>query len=72
MTEGLGNVPTELDEAWLRLRQRWDETTQVWEDPVRWQFQNEFWEPLEAQMTATQQEIERLAHGFAEAERGVR
>ena len=72
MTESLSTIADELREAWQRLCRHWEETTQVWDDPVRWQFEREFWQPLEAQVTTMQRELERLAHGTAEAQRNVR
>jgi septal ring factor EnvC (AmiA/AmiB activator) len=72
MTESLGNIAAELAEAWQRLNQRWHETTQLWDDRVRWQFEKEFWQPLEAQVTATQRELERLAQGISKAHRSIR
>jgi hypothetical protein len=61
-----------LDDAWQRLRQRWEETKALWNDPVRWQFEREFWQPLESQMLTTQKEMERLAQMIAQARRSVR
>ena len=72
MTENLNIISNELQVSWQRLCQRWHETTQVWDDPVRWQFEKEFWQPLEAQMSATHRELERLANGISQAHRSVR
>ena len=71
MTESVSNIATELQGALQALRQRWQETTEVWDDPVRWQFEREFWQPLETQVTATQREMERLAHSIAQAQHSV-
>jgi hypothetical protein len=62
----------ELQEAWQRLRQRWADTAAVWNDPVRWDFEKQYWQPLEAQVQATQREMERLAQVIAQAQRSVR
>jgi len=71
----MGNLNTsraELQEAWQRVRQRWQETTPLWNDPVRWQFEQEFWQPLERQVPATLKEMERLARVIAQARRSVK
>ena len=72
MTESLSTTAADFEKAWRRLHQRWYETTQVWDDPVRWQFEKELWQPLEARVTATQKDMERLAHCIAQAQRSVR
>lgn len=33
--------------AWARLCQRWGQASAVWEDGVKIDFQQRFWEPLE-------------------------
>lgn len=67
----LNTTGTKLQEAWQRLCLRWQETTPLWNDPVRWQFEREYWQPLESQMPATQREMERLAQVIAQARRSV-
>ena len=62
---------TELQEAWKRLRLRWQETISLWNDPVRWDFEKEYWTPLETQVPITQREMERLAQVIAQARRSV-
>jgi len=71
MTDGLNMAANQLQEAWQQLCNRWYETTQVWDDPIRRQFEMEFWQPLETQVTATQLELERLANGISKAHRSV-
>jgi len=39
---------------------------------VRWQFEREFWQPLESQVPTTLQEMERLAQVIAGARRNVK
>jgi len=39
---------------------------------VRWQFEREFWQPLESQVPATLKEVERLAQVIAQARRSVK
>jgi hypothetical protein len=72
MTESLNMVANELQDSSRRLCQRWHETTQIWDDHVRRQFEKEFWQPLDAQMTATERELERLARVVSNAHRSVR
>jgi hypothetical protein len=68
----LNSTAAELQEAWRRLCQRWTDTAAVWNDPVRWDFEKQYWQPLEAQTQATQREMERLAQVIAQAQRSVR
>lgn len=72
MTESLSTISIELQETWRKLLQRWQETTEVWNDPVRWQFEREFWQPLEVQIKATQEDMKRLVHVITQAQRNVR
>ncbi|MBM4467317.1 MAG: hypothetical protein FJ014_17485 [Chloroflexi bacterium] len=68
----LNTAAAQLDFAFRTLRQRWEVTTSVWNDPVRWNFEKEYWTPLEMQVPATQREMERLAQVIAQARRSVR
>jgi hypothetical protein len=68
----LNSTAAELQETWQRLRQRWTDTVAVWNDPVRWDFEKQYWQPLEGQTQATQREMERLAQVIAQARRSVR
>jgi hypothetical protein len=67
----LNTTIAQLDSAWKTLRQRWEATKAVWNDPVRWDFEKEYWMPLEGQVLATQREMERLAQVIAQARRNV-
>ncbi|HIC87993.1 MAG TPA: hypothetical protein EYP04_01105 [Anaerolineae bacterium] len=62
----------QLQQAWQQLRRQWQETAALWNDPVRWQFEQEFWQPLERQVPATLQEMDRLAQVMAQARQNVR
>ncbi|MFQ5856282.1 MAG: hypothetical protein ACE5LU_11625 [Anaerolineae bacterium] len=71
----MGNLNTtsaELQEAFQRLRQRWEETKPLRNDPVRRRFEKEHWTPLERQVQATQREMEQLAQVIAQARRSVK
>jgi len=71
MTETLGTLASELSNDWRLLCQRWQSTTDVWDDPVRWQFEREFWQSLEVEVKATQREMEQLSHVILETQRNV-
>ncbi len=68
----LNATRAELQEAWQRLNLRWQETCSLWDDPVRRQFEREFWQPLESQAPATAQEMERLGQIIAQARGSVK
>lgn len=72
MTESLASISSKLNEDWQRVQRRWHETTQVWDDSIRRQFEREFWQPLEAQISATQREMERLANEISQAHHSIR
>jgi len=65
----MGEPVDHLSTAWARLRQRWDVTSGLWNDLVRWRFQFERWSPLERQVQMTQREMERLAAVLAQVQR---
>jgi hypothetical protein len=68
----LNSAAVELQEAWQRLRQCWTDTVALWNDPVRWDFEKQYWQPLEAQTQATQREMGRLAQLIVQARRSVK
>ena len=68
----LNDTRAELQEAWQRLNLRWQETTALWNDPVRRHFEREFWQPLEGQWQPTVTDMERLAQVIAQAQRSVK
>ena len=61
-----------LSNSWQILHQRWEQTRAVWNDPVAWSFEKEHWSPLEQQVRATQQDLERLKQVVAQAQRNVK
>jgi hypothetical protein len=61
-----------MDSALKTLRQNWESTRAVWNDPVSWNFEKEYWVPLEAQIQATQREMEQLAQVIASARQNVK
>ncbi len=62
----------QLQQAWQQLRQQWQKTAALWNDPVRWQFEREFWQPLEREVPATIREMDRLAQVISQARQNVR
>jgi hypothetical protein len=54
------------------LRLKWDETRVVWTDAVRRDFDENLWQPLEAQVEATHRALDRLAAIVAQAEQDTR
>lgn len=68
----LNVTSNQLQTAWQHLRNQWQKTAEAWNDSVRWQFEREFWQPLESQMPRTIQEMERLAQVIAQARQNVK
>lgn len=68
----LNTAIAHLDAAWKSLHLRWEKTKKVWNDPVRRDFEKEYWAALEQQIPATQREMERLAQVIAGARRSVK
>jgi len=69
---GLNAGITQLNDARQRLHQRWEAAKLVWNDPVRWNFERKYWEPLAQQTQATQRELEQLATVIAKARQMVK
>ena len=68
----LSHTTNELDTALRSLRQQWESTQEVWNDPVSRSFEQEYIVPLESQVQATQRAMERLAQVIAQARRSVK
>jgi len=67
----LNVIHNQFQQAWRQLDQQWQKTTALWDDPVRWRFEQDFWRGLERQVPATLQAIERLAQVIAQARQNV-
>lgn len=67
----LNIVHSRFQQAWYQLRQQWQRTTSLWDDPVRWQFEQDFWDGLETRVSATLQAMERLAQVITQARQNV-
>jgi hypothetical protein len=57
----LGSSSMELTGALKDLRRRWEETREVWNDPVSQDFQKNQWELLEMRVIGAIRAMERLA-----------
>lgn len=62
----------QFQQTWQRLNQQWQKTTALWDDPVRWRFEHDFWKMLERQVPAALQTMEHLARVIAQAQQHVR
>jgi len=61
----------ELALALKVLAERWESTKRMWNDPVCWRFEKEYWVPLASQVNNTQREAENLAKVIAQAQRSI-
>ena len=68
----LSTTTAQLDAAWKRLHQRWEDTKAIWNDPVQRHFEKEYWTPLEGQTQATLKEMGQLAQVIAQARQKVK
>jgi hypothetical protein len=67
----LNNAVNQLQQCVQGIRQQWQETSGLWNDSVRWQFEREYWQPLEREAQTTLQEMEHLAQVIAQAQLNV-
>jgi len=61
----------QFQQAWQQLRQQWQKTIALWNDPIRWQFERDVWQPLESQVPVALQAMERLAQVIVQARQNV-
>jgi hypothetical protein len=52
--------------ALKEVRLKWDATSDVWNDPVRHEFEAEVWEPLDEHAAAALRGIDRLSQIFVQ------
>jgi hypothetical protein len=57
----LSSSSMELHGALKELRILWQETQAVWNDPVRREFEQQFWEPFQEQILSALRAVERLS-----------
>jgi len=60
-------VHSSLTARWKVLQQRWGESCELWNDPVRHSFEREFWQEFEQVVPATLRQIEHLGNLFSQA-----
>jgi hypothetical protein len=60
---------TEMTAALKTMREMWEEVRDVWRDKVADEFEETFWKPLEAQVNAAVQSMDRLTPILAKAQR---
>jgi hypothetical protein len=68
----LKETMAQLNRAWITIHQHWGETKTVWNDSVRWDFEKDYWIPLENQVLSAQRELERLEQIIAQARQSLR
>ena len=58
-----------LYDAQKVLRHHWDEVSEMWNDPVRVEFEEKVWQPLDQDTSETLRAIDRLAQILNECRR---
>jgi len=67
------NVPVgQLGKAWKTLRLQWEDARTLWNDPVRWDFEKEYWALLDVQVPDTLGAMEHLQQVIAQARQRVK
>ena len=66
------NTHDQLRNTWLSLQRQWQASCALWDDPVRHQFEREFWQDFERVVPATINEMQKLAEVIAQARRSVK
>ncbi len=62
----------DLAVAWKQLLLCWQQTEQQWHDPVRREFEQRYWTPLEEQTRGVAKAAEQVAQTLAQAQRAVK
>lgn len=65
------NSVIQLETSLNILRQRWEESKDLWDDPIRREFEKRHWQQLEQATRTTLDEMARLAEVLAKAQRHV-
>jgi hypothetical protein len=63
----LGTGWTQLNNSFKVLNAHWDGLKQEWRDNAQADFENRYWNPLEAQVRAVLRAMDRLAPHLAKA-----
>ena len=69
---GVQQAQQRLQAHWHALRQQWQATCALWQDPVAHHFERRFWQEWEQTVPATLAAMERLAQILEQARREVR
>lgn len=65
-------LPENFSSLWQRLLIQWSDSEQVWNDPVRQEFDKRYMTPLQAETMATMKEMAKLMDVIAKAQRSVK
>lgn len=68
----LSNARARLENEWTLLRRHWEMTAALWNDPVRYRFEREFWQDYEPALHAALKEMDELARVIDQARREVK
>ncbi len=68
----MSGLQTDFDMPWQRLKQKWEDTKTLWNDPVSRDFEERFMVPLAEQINQTQNALEKLSNMIAQAKRNMR
>ncbi len=68
---GLWDAIDELRHQWRSLEEQWETACDLWQDPVRFSFEREFWEEWEKAVRAALDTMGELAEVIEAARRAV-
>jgi uncharacterized protein YukE len=60
---------TDLSNNLKNIRQAWEHIQDLWNDPVRQEFEQQHWLPMDEQVTETLRALDRLAQTVAQMKR---
>lgn len=69
---GLQSHLAQLDDITKAMHRRWEQARILWNDPIAWHFEKQYWAPLDAQALAVQRELEQLLQALAQARQHVK
>ncbi|MBO9317295.1 MAG: hypothetical protein J7456_16105 [Chloroflexus sp.] len=67
----LNDAISQLETDWNALVRHWEEVKQVWDDEVRREFEQKYWEELKSHMTKVRRELEHLQVAINSAKRRI-
>jgi hypothetical protein len=68
----LNHARESIHSGWQALQGQWRTSCELWDDPVHWRFEREFWREFDRTIPATMEQMRRLADVIAQARREVR